>query len=112
MVKATGQNDADHFDLLCHVAYNAPLRSRRERAERVRLGKSDFFDNFSPDAKQILHEILEKYVEYGTEQFKVPDILKVDPISKHGNTLEIAAVFNGPENLKDALTKLQTFLYL
>lgn len=111
LVKATGQNDADHFDLLCHVAYNAPLRSRRERAERLRLGKSDFFENFSPDARQILNEILEKYVEYGTEQFKVPDILKVDPISKHGNTLEIAAVFNGPENLKDALTKLQTFLY-
>lgn len=111
LVKATGQEDADHFDLLCHVAYNAPLRSRRERAERVRQGKSSFFENFSPDARQILNEILEKYVEYGTEQFKVPDILKVDPISKHGNTLEIAAVFNGPENLKDALTKLQTFLY-
>jgi len=111
LVKATGQDDVDHFDLLCHVAYNAPLRSRRERAERVRLGKSGFFENFSPDARQILNEILEKYVEYGTEQFKVPDILKVDPISKHGNTLEIAAVFNGPENLKDALTKLQTFLY-
>ena len=111
LVKATGQIDADHFDLLCHVAYNAPLRSRRERAERLRLGKSDFFENFSPDARQILNEILEKYVEYGTEQFKVPDILKVDPISKHGNTLEIAAVFNGPENLKDALAKLQNFLY-
>ena len=111
LVKATGQDDADHFDLLCHVAYNAPLRSRRERAERLRLGKSAFFENFSPDARQILNEILEKYVEYGTEQFKVPDILKVDPISKHGNTLEIAAVFNGPENLKNALAALQTFLY-
>lgn len=111
LAKATGQEGTDHFDLLCHVAYNAPLRSRRERAERLRLGKTDFFESFSPEARQILNEILEKYIEYGTEQFKVPDILRVDPISKHGNTLEIAAVFNGPENLKDALTKLQTFLY-
>ena len=30
------QPDADPFDLLCHVAFNAPLRTRRERAERLR----------------------------------------------------------------------------
>lgn len=53
LVKVTGQEDADHFDLLCHIAYNAPLRSRRERAERLRLGKSDFFEKFSLDASVV-----------------------------------------------------------
>jgi type I restriction enzyme R subunit len=32
LVEVSGQPDADPFDLLCHVAFNAPLRTRRERA--------------------------------------------------------------------------------
>lgn len=32
---AVGKPDADPFDLLCHLAYNAPIRTRRERAERL-----------------------------------------------------------------------------
>ena len=39
--------------------------------------------------------MLEKYVEYGTAQFQIPDILKVPPISEHGNVIEIAALFGG-----------------
>jgi type I restriction enzyme R subunit len=107
----TGRSDADHFDLLCHIAFNAPLRSRRERAERLRKGKIDFFEYFTPEAREVLNEIIDKYIEYGTEQFKVPDILKVDPIARHGNVLEIASLFSGPEKLKEALINLQTFLY-
>ncbi len=34
LAQATDQPDADPFDLLCHVAFSAPLRTRRERAER------------------------------------------------------------------------------
>ena len=111
LVKATGREDADHFDLLCHIAFNAPLRSRRERAERLVKGKVDFFEYFSPEARQILNEILDKYVEFGTEQFKVPDILKVDPIARHGNVMEIAKLFSGPEKLKQALEEMQKLLY-
>ena len=32
LAEAAGQPDADPFDLLCHLAFNAPLRTRRERA--------------------------------------------------------------------------------
>ncbi|OGW82280.1 MAG: DEAD/DEAH box helicase [Omnitrophica bacterium RIFCSPLOWO2_12_FULL_44_17] len=111
LAKATGQVDADPFDLLCHIAYNAPLRTRRERVERLKRGKVDFFDYFSPEAREILNEILEKYIEHGVAQFKLPDILNVEPISKRGNVIEISAKFNGPEKLKEALEKLQTLLY-
>ncbi len=31
LANATKKYDADPFDLLCHIAYNAPLRTRRER---------------------------------------------------------------------------------
>ena len=43
LVTAAKQPDADPFDLLCHVAFNAPLRTRRERAEMLRQEKKDFF---------------------------------------------------------------------
>ena len=35
---AADQPDADPFDLLCHLAFNAPLRTRRERAQQLRDG--------------------------------------------------------------------------
>jgi len=31
LASASDQPDADPFDLLCHLAFNAPLRTRRER---------------------------------------------------------------------------------
>jgi type I restriction enzyme R subunit len=111
LTENVGQPEADPFDLLCYVAYNAPLRTRRERAERLRKGRADFWERFKPDARQILEEILDKYIEYGTAQFKVPDILKVPPISSHGNVLEIADKFGGPEQLKAALEDMQQLLY-
>ncbi|CBE69023.1 Type I restriction enzyme EcoAI R protein (R.EcoAI) [Candidatus Methylomirabilis oxygeniifera] len=43
LVEATNQPDADPFDLLIHVAWNAPLRTRRERAESVSGGKGKTF---------------------------------------------------------------------
>ena len=71
----------------------------------------DFFDYFKPEARQILNEILDKYVDHGIAQFKMPDILKVDPIAQHGNVMEIANLFGGPEQLRDALADLQGLLY-
>ena len=105
------QPDADPFDLLCYIAFNAPLRTRRERAERLRKGRVDFWEYFKPDARQILDEILEKYVVYGTAQFKMPDILKVPPISEHGNVIEIVEKFGGADKLREALSEMQTLLY-
>lgn len=40
--------DADPFDLFCHLAYDAPLSTRQERAERLRREQSDFFDRYDP----------------------------------------------------------------
>src|SRR2546422_382422 len=54
LAKAANQPDADPFDLLCHVAFNAPLRTRRERAENLRKSKRDFFDQYAPEARAVL----------------------------------------------------------
>jgi type I restriction enzyme R subunit len=111
LAEAAKQPDADPFDLLCHLAFNAPLRTRRERAERLRTERKDFFDKYSPEAKNILNDLLEKYAEHGTTQFSFPDILKVPPLSEHGTVMDIVSKFGGVEQLREAVAELQTLLY-
>jgi type I restriction enzyme R subunit len=111
LTKVTGQPDADPFDLLCHVAYSAPLRTRRERADHVRKERRAFLEKHAGMARQILEELLEKYAEHGTAQFVLPDVLQVPPISDHGNVMEIARHFGGADKLREAIHELQTLLY-
>ncbi len=111
LTKVTGQPDADPFDLLCHVAYSAPLRTRRERADQVRKERRAFLEAHVGMARQILEELLEKYAEHGTAQFVLPDVLQVPPISDHGNVMEIARHFGGAEELRQAIHDLQILLY-
>ena len=111
LAKTLNQPDADPFDLLCHVAFNAPLRTRRERAENIRKNKKDFFDQFRPEARAVLDEMLDKYIEYSTAQFQIPEILKVPPISERGTVPEIAAFFGGAENMRSAVNEMQALLY-
>ena len=111
LAEALRRPDADPFDLLCYVAYNAPLRTRRERAERLRKERRDFFDLFGGEVRQILDELLEKYAEHGDAQFQIPDVLEVPPISTHGNVMEISEKFGGADKLRDAVARLQALLY-
>ena len=67
LLSATGKPDADPFDVLCHVAWGAPLRTRRERAERLRKQHADFFDQYGPKARAVLDELLDKYTAYGPD---------------------------------------------
>ena len=108
---ASNQPEADPFDLLCHLAFNGPLRTRRERADRVKKDEKSFFERYGPEARSILADLLEKYAEHGTAQFVIPDVLKVPPISDRGNVIEIAQLFGGPEELKAAVHELQALLY-
>ncbi len=111
LAETANQPDADPLDLLCHLAFNAPLRTRRERAQRLRTERQDFFDQYGPEAREILNELLDKYTEYGTAQFVVPDILELPPINEHGNVIEIAAKFGNAARLREAVNQLQTLLY-
>jgi type I restriction enzyme R subunit len=111
LAEQSGQPDADPFDLLCHLAFNAPLRTRRERAQRLRQERKDFFERYSPEARQILDELLEKYAQHGDAQFVLPDVLHVPPISEHGKPGEIIRLFGSPEQLRTAVNDLQGILY-
>jgi type I restriction enzyme R subunit len=106
-----GKPDADPFDLLCHLAFNAPLLTRRQRADRVKRQQTAFFNYFAPEAREILSALLEKYAADGELQFTLPDVLKVPPISEHGNVNEIITKFGGADQLRNAVNQLQSLLY-
>jgi type I restriction enzyme R subunit len=106
-----GKPEADPFDLLCHLAFNAPLLTRRQRADRVKRQQTAFFNYFAPEAREILSDLLEKYAGDGELQFTLPDVLKVPPISNRGNVAEIAQLFGGFEKLGTAVNQLQSLLY-
>ena len=111
LAAATGQPEADPFDLLCHLAFNAPLRTRRERAQRLKSERKDFWDRFGSEARTVLEELLDKYAEHGDAQFVLPDVLRVPPISGHGQPAEIIQLFGGAAQLRAAVTDLQNLLY-
>ena len=112
LAEAAGQPAADPFDLLCHLAYHAPLRTRRERAERLHREERAFFERYGPEARQVLDALIEKYAEHGAAQFKLPEILEVAPFSEWGNVIEIAARFGGGDRLRGAVAELQRRLYV
>lgn len=106
------QEDADALDLLLHVAYNAPLVTRRERAEKLRQKKANFFNTFTPAAREILETLLEKYADYGVGEFdQLPRVLQVSPFDRYGSTYEIYQLFGGAEKMLQAVDELQKFLY-
>ena len=111
LAEAAGQPEADPLDLLCHLAFDAPLRTRRERAERLRRARPDFFERYGADAQAVLGELLDKYAEHGVTQLRLPEALHVPPLSGRGNVQEIAALFGGAVALREAVDELQRLLY-
>lgn len=101
----------DAFDVLCHLAWNAPLLTRRERAERLRAAAPDLFTRYGDDARAVLNALLEKYAAGGPDQLALPDALKVTPVSDFGNPSEIARLFGGPDRMREAVAELTERLY-
>lgn len=112
LAAATGQPDADAFDLLCHVAFGAPVRTRKERADEFRKRHRDFLDQYSGIARDVLEALLVKYSEYGAESFVLPDVLRVPPLSGMGSLPALALEFGGAAELSSAVTSLYSRLYL
>jgi len=113
LAASSGQPDADPFDLLCHLAWNAPLRTRRQRAEAARRRAQDLFGEYGATAREILSLLLERYVERGILQFSaLSELMKVRPFDRYGSPAEIASRhFGGVRGMKDAVSRLQSALY-
>jgi type I restriction enzyme R subunit len=107
-----GQPEVDPFDVLCQLAWNAPVLTRAERAARLRVQRPDFFAAYGEAARQILDALLAKYAVHGPSEFSIPESLKVHEIEeKFGNVPEIVARFGDASHLRTAVTELQKHLY-
>jgi len=103
--------EADPFDILCNVAWNAPVMTRAERAARVRKNQTGFLEQHGEQAREILIALLDKYAVHGPSEFSIPESLKIPPLSDLGNVSEIVSRFGGAEEFRDAVIKLQKILY-
>lgn len=111
LAERTGLIDADPLDLLVHVAWNQPLATRSDRARRVLKEHAEFFEQYRPEAREILQELLQKYADYGITELDDRSILQVPPISALGTPVEIAARFGNADDLWAAVSKLGDLLY-
>ena len=111
LAEAVDRPEADPFDLLCHLAFHTPLRTRRERASRMKQEETAFFKRYGPAAREVLDAMLEKYAEHGSVLFKLPDILQIPPISGWGNVIEISDRFGGADQMRKAVAEMQKRLY-
>lgn len=113
LAASTDQPEADPFDLLCHLAWNAPLLTRRHRAEQARKAAQDLFGQYGDSAREILTLLLDKYIERGIVQFNaLSELMKVQPFDRFGSPSEIATRhFGGIKPFKEAVSRLQTALY-
>jgi type I restriction enzyme, R subunit len=101
--------DYDAFDLLCHVAFDQPPLTRRERAERVK--KRNVFGKYGEKARAVLEALLDKYAETGIESLESIDILKVEPIRHLGTPVELVRSFGDREQYHAAIRELEAALY-
>ena len=80
LAEAAGQPDADPFDLLCHVAWDTPPRTRRERAEALKSRKpAVVFDRFGTEARAVLDALLDRYEASAPDELYLPEALKIKP---------------------------------
>ena len=101
--------DCDAFDLICHVAFDQPALTRRERAEQVK--KRNYFTKYGEQARKVLEALLEKYADTGIENIDDIKILTLDPFSKMGTASELVSAFGGKSAYIAALHELENQLY-
>ena len=101
--------DFDPFDLICHVAFDQPPLTRKERAEHVK--KRNYFTKYSAQAQQVLETLLDKYQDTGLENIEDIKILTLDPFKNMGTASELVAAFGGKPAYLAALYELEHALY-
>jgi len=101
--------DLDPFDLICHVAFDQPPLTRRERAAKVH--KRNVFGKYGDKARAVLEALLEKYADAGLDSMESLEILKVEPLTNFGTPIEIVDLFGGKSRYLAAIHDLETQLY-
>ncbi|MDO6719857.1 DEAD/DEAH box helicase family protein [Psychrosphaera sp. 1_MG-2023] len=102
--------DLDPFDLICHVAFDQPPLTRKERANNVK--KRNYFTKYSEQAQIVLNALLDKYADSGVSEIESIHVLKVQPFDQMGKPMEIAKqAFGNRKGYDQAITELEAQLY-
>ena len=101
--------DADIFDVICHVAFDQPALTRRERANNVR--KRNYFAKYEGKAREVLEALLDKYADNGILDLEDANILDNAPFNKIGTPPRIIKLFGGPMKFEQALRELEQEIY-
>lgn len=99
----------DLFDLICHVAYDQPPMTRKERANNVK--KRNYFTKYGDQARKVLEALLDKYADQGIENIENIQILTVPPINQFGSVTEIIKTFGNRDEYEKAIKELENELY-
>jgi len=101
--------DYEPFDLICHVAFDQPPLTRRERAQKAR--KQDYFAKYGEQARAVLDALLEKYADEGLAAIEDIGVLRIQPFNQFGTPIEIIGAFGGKEKYLEAIREMQSLLY-
>lgn len=102
--------DMDPFDMICHVVYDQPPLTRKERADNVQ--KRNYFTKYSGTAHTVLKNLLLKYADVGVQEIESMQALKVAPFNEIGSLSEIVKKgFGGKAQYEQALKELEAEIY-
>lgn len=102
--------DLDAFDLICHIAFDQPPLTRRERANNVK--KRDVFTKYGPQAKAVLEALLTKYQDEGmVEGLDSVKVLEIPPFNGMGTPFQLVKQFGSKAGFETAVHELQEALY-
>ena len=104
------KSDLDVFDLICHIAWDAPALTRKERVENVR--KRNYWAKYGENARRVLNALLDKYAETGIENIEEMQVLTIEPLKNLGTAMEIIEMFGGKEQYLVALKELENQIYV
>jgi len=98
------------FDLICHIAYDQPPLTRKERTNNVK--KRNYFTKYGEQARAVLNAMLDKYADEGIRTIENAKVLKLKPFSDMGTPMEIInQVFGGKTNYENAIQELEQELF-
>jgi type I restriction enzyme, R subunit len=101
--------DIDAFDLICHIAFDQPPLTRKERADNVK--KRNYFSKYGEQAREVLESLLEKYVKDGVASIEDGSVLKLTPLSELGSPVELVRAFGKKADYENAVQELEKEIY-
>jgi type I restriction enzyme R subunit len=102
--------ELDPFDLICHIAFDQPPLTRRDRVANVR--KRDVFTQYGPQARAVLEALLDKYQDDGVVTgLDDPRLLQITPFASMGTVPQLIRHFGSRADFERAVHALQTALY-